>query len=163
MGNRLKNEFENFHGPRTIIIALAVVAASFAAAAVLPHVDPENPTIVSCIPAVFLIVYIFTTSGNHRALFQDTQVSDLLTLHCNYFISVVSLYDGGNNTPYLSKVLPAYFFKQRCIANKCNIKVYHMINSLSEKNYTIYEKQGMLYLQQRTKLIPLPICKFPKM
>lgn len=56
MSNRLKNEFENFHGPRTIIIALAVVAASFAAAALLPPVDPENPTIVSCIPAVFLIV-----------------------------------------------------------------------------------------------------------
>ena len=25
MGNRLKNEFENFRGPRTIIIALAVI------------------------------------------------------------------------------------------------------------------------------------------
>ena len=69
MGNRLKNEFENFHGPRTIIIALAVVAASFAAATLLPPVDPENPTIVSCIPAVFLIVYIFTTKRILEALF----------------------------------------------------------------------------------------------
>ena len=69
MGNRLKNEFENFHGPRTIIIALAVVAASFAAAALLPPVDPANPTIVSCIPAVFLIVYIFTTKRILEALF----------------------------------------------------------------------------------------------
>ena len=58
---------------------------------------------------------------------------------------------------------PPIFFEQRCIANKCNIKVYHMINSLSEKNYTIYERGRMLYPQQRTKLIPQPICKFPKM
>ena len=78
MGNRLKNEAENFHGPRTIIIALAVIAASFILAAIIPPVDPENPTIVACVPAIFLIVYIFTTKRILEALFLASIVGLIL-------------------------------------------------------------------------------------
>ena len=66
MTEKLQNEVRNFNPIRAIIVILAVVAVSYAVAFTLVPVenlekDGGNIGIWSCVPAVFLVVYIFAT------------------------------------------------------------------------------------------------------
>ena len=106
MGNRLKNEFENFHGPRTIIIALAVVAASFAAAALLPA------SIVGLIlvnPADIL----WNLSGSMTEVMMDEDTGWLIIV-CGLMGSIMTLIERAGGASLRSYP----YFNMGCICRK---------------------------------------------
>lgn len=66
MTEKLKSEVKNFNPIRTLIIIALVIAASYVIALTLIPVDElkeegGNLGIWSCLPAFFLVVYIFAT------------------------------------------------------------------------------------------------------